>query len=397
MRANPDKKRVVITGIGPVAPNGIGREKYWEALKKGVSGVRRITRFDTSGYPFKLAGEIPDLDPTKYLEKKFVRRTDRATHLAAVATMLALEDAKLELGEQNTDEIDLIVGTALAGTEKYGANLLEFVSSNKKRMNPFAAVNSYGDACSGRLASLFNIRGYVATVNMACAAGLQAIIEAHRRILYDETKLAIACGTDAPLLEEVVFAFSTATALSTRLFKTPAPFDKNRDGLLLGEGAGALILEEYQHALNRKAPIYGEIMGYGNSADAASVALGDDTGSGKVLAIRNALESAQVSSGEVDYVNAHGPGTKKGDVAEAVALKTIFGERSRTIPISSTKSMLGHTQGACGALETIATLLSFKEGIIHPTINFEAKDEKCDINCVPNVAIRKQRVVWRQI
>ncbi len=384
------KKRAVITGIGPVAPNGIGKENFWNAIKNGISGIKKITHFNPDKYPFKFAGEISDLDPKQYLEHKFIKRTDRATQLSAVATLLALKDSNLNISRPGTENVDLILGSALGGAEKYSANLLQFLATSKRRMSPFAAVNSFSDACSGQLATLLNVKGCVITVNMACASGTQAIVEAYRRVLLDGTKVVIAVGTDAPILEEVVFAFSTATALSQKGNRSPAPFDKNRDGILLGEGAGALIVEELEHALSRKAPIYGEIIGYGNTTDASSIALGDESGGGKVEAIRKALESAGIQPDQVDYINAHGPGTRKGDAIEAHAILDVFGNRARTLPVSSTKSMIGHTQGACGALETIASLLALKEGIIPPTINYETHDEECNINCVPNHAIEKE-------
>lgn len=385
-----DNRRVVITGIGAIAPNGIGKDAFWDALKNGRSGIKKISYFDSSIFPFRVAGEIHDFDAKAFMPVKSIARTDRSTHLAVAATSLALEDANLKLTDKLQEEIHTILGTAMSGHISYIEQLRVYFTKGYKSLSPFAAVSCFPDACSGQLAIIFGLRGPAETICAGCAASTNSVIDAFKRIKLGETDICIAGGTDAPLSESIICAFSQARALSNKEEKTPSPFDKSRDGTVLSEGAGILILEELNYALHRNANIYAEIVGSAVTTDAYKMAATDMTGKEKVRAIKIALKSAGLISDEIEYINAHGTGTLMNDITETTVIKEVFGKYAYKIPISSTKSMIGHTQGACGVLEIIATILALKNGVIHPTINYQTPDESCDLNYVPNNAILKK-------
>ncbi|OGX23601.1 MAG: hypothetical protein A3J51_06690 [Omnitrophica WOR_2 bacterium RIFCSPHIGHO2_02_FULL_45_21] len=385
-----NNRRVVITGIGAIAPNGIGKDEFWDALKNGNSGIKKITYFDSSIFPFHLAGEINDFDPKAFMSIKAIHRTDRSTHLAVAATRMALEDARLQLTDKLQEEIHTIIGTAMSGHVSYIEQLRVYFTKGYKNLSPFAAVSCFPDACSGQLAIIFGLRGPAETICAGCAASTNSTIDAYKRIKLGETDVCIAGGTDAPLSESIMCAFSQARVLSQKENNTPAPFDKNRDGTVLSEGAGMLIMEELGYALKRSVPIYAEIVGSATTTDAYNMASTEPIGKEKVRAIKIALKSAGIAPNEVEYINAHGTGTQMNDANETVVIKEVFGEYAYKIPISSTKSMIGHTQGACGVLEIIATILALKKGIIHPTINYQTPDPECDLNYVPNKAISKK-------
>lgn len=384
-----NNRRVVITGIGAIAPNGIGKKEFWDALKNGRSGIKKITYFDSSIFPFHLAGEVLDFDPTVFMSQKTIRRTDRSTHFAVAATTMALDDAKLKITESLQEEIHTIIGTAMSGHVSYIEQLRVYFTKGYRSLSPFAAVSCFPDACSGQLAIIFGLRGPSETICAGCAASTNAVMDAYKRIKLGETDICLAGGTDAPLSESIICAFSQAGVLSQKEEKTPAPFDKNRDGTVLSEGAGMLIIEELNYALRRNAPIYGEITGSATTTDAYKMAGTEPTGKEKVRAIKIALKSAGIVPEEVEYINAHGTGTRMNDVTETAVIKEVFREYAYKIPVNSTKSLIGHTQGAAGVLEIIAALLALNENIIHPTINYETFDPECDLNYVPNKAIMK--------
>jgi 3-oxoacyl-[acyl-carrier-protein] synthase II len=385
-----NNRRVVITGIGAIAPNGISREAFWDALKNGRSGIKKISYFDSSIFPSHVAGEINDFNTESFLPVKTIRRTDRSTHFAIAATSLALEDSKLKLTDKLKEEIHIIIGTAMSGHVSYIEQLRVYFTKGYKSVSPFAAVSCFPDACSGQLAIFFGFKGPTETICAGCAASTNAVIDVFKKIKLGETDICIAGGTDAPLREEIYCAFSQAKVLSQKENNTPAPFDKNRDGTVLSEGAGIVIVEELNHALKRNAPIYAEIIGSGITTDAYQMAGTEPSGKERARAVKIALKSAGIMPEEVEYINAHGTGTVINDSNETAVIKDVFGKYAYKIPISSTKSMIGHTQGACGVLEIIATILALKEGIIHPTINYQTFDEECDLNYAPNKAIYKE-------
>lgn len=383
-------RRVVITGIGVLSPNGIGKDAYWQALAEGKSGIGEVSYFDSSIFPSHLAGEIKDFDPHQFLPLKVVKRTDRSTHLALAATQMALEDSGLKLSRKLQEDIHVIMGTAMSGHISYIEQLRIYFTQGYRKVSPFAAVSCFPDACSGQLNIFFHLRGPAETICAGCAASTNAVIEGYKRIKMGETDVVIAGGTDAPLSEEIYCAFCQAKVLSRKSNSAPAPFDKNRDGTVLSEGAGIIILESFESAIKRGAQIYAEIVGYGVTTDAYQMAGTDPSGQERIRALQLALKIAKIEPTEVDYINAHGTGTLQNDANETHVIKTVFGNHAGKLLISSTKSMIGHTQGGCGVLEIIATLLALKKGIVHPTINYETPDEQCDLNYVPNHAVKKQ-------
>lgn len=386
-------RRVVITGIGVVAPNGIGKEEFWNGLCQGKSGIDKVGRFDTSIFSACLAGEVRNFDPIAYIPAKKVQRTDRSTHFVIASTCMALDDAKLELTRKIREEANVLIGTALSGHLSYIEQLRIYFTKGYKSVSPFAAVSCFVDASSGQLSIFFGIKGPTETICAGCASSSNAIIEAYKRIKSDETDICIAGGTDAPIAEDIYCGFCQAGVLSQRESNAPAPFDKNRDGTVLSEGAGILILEELGHALKRNAPnIYGEIIGYGMTTDAYQMAGIEPSGEQRARAVKIALRTAGIQPEDVDYISAHGTGTKLNDANETAVTKEVFGKHAYSIPISSIKSMIGHTQGAAGALEIISCLMVLNRRIIPPTINYKTKDPKCDLNYVPNHSINKREV-----
>jgi len=388
------KRRVVITGIGVVAPNGIGKERFWDTLAQGKSGIDKVSRFDTSIFPASLAGEVRDFDPLTYLPLKKVQRTDRSTHFVIASTSMAIEDAKLELTKRIKEDANVLIGTALSGHLSYIEQLRIYFTKGYSSVSPFAAVSCFVDASSGQLSIFFGIKGPTETVCAGCASSTNAIIEAYKRIKVGETDVCIAGGTDAPIAEDIYCGFCQAGVLSQKESGAPSPFDKNRDGTVLSEGAGIVILEELSHALKRNAPnIYGEIIGYGMTTDAYQMAGIEPSGEQRARAIRIALKTANIEPQKVDYISAHGTGTKLNDVNETVVIKKVFGKYAYRIPISSIKSMIGHTQGAAGVLEVISCLMVLNKRIIPPTINYTTKDSECDLDYVPNHFIQKNACI----
>lgn len=385
-----NQNRVVITGIGAVTPIGIGKKNYWDSLTHGISGIRPITFFDTSSFNSKVGGEIRDFDPRNFIPGKLVKRTDRSTHLIIAAAQLAFDDAQISLSPSIQTSAHVILGTAMSGQISYGKQLLVYHAEGSKKVSPFAAVSCFPDACSGQLSIFFKLQGPAQTICAGCSASTNAIIEAYRRIQYNETQIAIAGGTDAPLSEEIFCGFCQAHVLTKKLDLTPAPFDLNRDGTALSEGAGILILENLDHALKRNANIYAEIIGGASTTDAYQMAGAEPSGEQRVRAISLAMKAAGISPEEIDYINAHATATVNNDVNETVVIKQIFGERANRILINGTKSMIGHAQGAAGVLETIAVLLALQQGIIHKTINYKTKDPNCDLNYVTKDSVQKK-------
>ncbi|MBU1147150.1 MAG: beta-ketoacyl-ACP synthase II [Candidatus Omnitrophica bacterium] len=382
------KRRVVITGLGVIAPNGVGKRAYWDALKQGRSGVRRITRFDPSPFPTQFAGEA-DFDPAKFISFKQLKRMDRTSHLAVSAAKMAVEDAGLNIKDEDPERIGVVVGTAMAGHGMILEQHEAFLKKGPMKIGTFTAIASFPDAPSSQVSIELGINGPSFSIATACSSASDAIGYAFNAIRNKELDMLIMGGADTSIFPPILSAFCVLRALSKRNDapeKASRPFDKTRDGFVLGEGAGILILEDLEHALKRNAHIYGEISGFGMTCDAYHMTKPEPSGRQAIRALKQALQDAKVKPDQVQYVNAHGTSTPLNDKNEAFIIKEVFGKHANKIPISSIKSMIGHLIGAAGSVELIGALMALEEGIIPPTINYEAPDPECDLDCVPNKA-----------
>jgi 3-oxoacyl-[acyl-carrier-protein] synthase II len=378
--------------MGLVIPTGIGVETSWKNVCEGKSGIGLLTRFDTNGFETKIAGEVKDFNPELYIDKKEIKRMDLFVQYAIAATKEALEDAQLNIAPENCEQIGVIVGTGLGGLptlEKYHKVLLE---RGPSRISPFFIPMLIANLASGQIAIQFGPKGPNTCVVTACATGAHCIGDAFRAIVYGDAEAMIAGGTEANITPLTIGGFNAMKALSTKNDepeKACRPFEKNRDGFVVAEGAGIVILEELQFALKRNAKIYGELIGYGYTGDAYHITAPSPDGDGAVRCMRMAIKDAGLKSEEMDYINAHGTSTPLNDLTETIAIKTVFGDYAKKIPISATKSMTGHLLGAAGSTEAIFTLLAIRDGIMPPTINYEEPDPQCDLDYVPNMARRK--------
>ncbi|MFH1782922.1 MAG: beta-ketoacyl-ACP synthase II [Candidatus Omnitrophota bacterium] len=385
------KRRVVITGLGVIAPNGIGKDDYWAALEKGKSGISKIKSFDPSPFPTQFAGQA-DFDPTDFILPKQLRRMDRTSHLAVSASKMAVKDAGLDISKEDPERIGVVIGTAMAG---HGMILKEhdnFIEKGPMKISTFTAIASFPDAPSSQISIELGVNGPSFSIATACSSASDAIGYAFNTIRNKELDIIVMGGADTPIYAPILSAFCMLKALSTRNEepqKASRPFDKTRDGFVLGEGAGILILEDLEHALNRGANIYGEILGFGMTCDAYHMTKPEPSGKQAIRALKNALKDANVLPEEIDYINAHGTSTPLNDKNETYVIKEVFGEQARKVPISAIKSMIGHLIGAAGSVELIGALIALNKGIIPPTINYETPDPDCDLNYVPNKAIKK--------
>jgi len=385
-------RRVVITGMGLVIPIGIGVETAWKNVCEGKSGIGLLTRFDTNGFETKIAGEVKHFNPELYIDKKEIKKMDLFIHYAIAAAKEALEDAQLAITPENSEQIGVIVGTGLGGLpsiERYHKILLE---KGPGRISPFFIPMLIANLASGQIAIQFGPKGPNTCVVTACATGAHCIGDAFRAIVYGDAEAMIAGGTEANITPLTIGGFNSMKALSTRNDepeKACRPFEKNRDGFVVGEGAGILILEELQFALKRNAKIYGELIGYGYTGDAYHITAPSPDGDGAVRCMKMAIKDARLKPEDVEYINAHGTSTPLNDLTETIAIKKVFGDRAKKIPISATKSMTGHLLGAAGSTEAIFTILAIQDGIIPPTINYEEPDPQCDLDYVPNAARRQ--------
>ncbi len=386
------RRRVVVTGVGLVIPAGIGVKTAWENVCQGKSGIGLLTRFDTNGFETKIAGEVKNFNPELYIDKKEIKKMDLFIHFAIAATREALEDAQLSITPENSEQIGVIVGTGLGGLpsiEKYHKVLLE---RGPSRITPFFIPMLIANLASGQIAIQFGPKGPNTCVVTACATGAHCIGDAFRAIVYGDAEAMIAGGTEANITPLTVGGFNAMKALSTRNDepeKACRPFEKNRDGFVVAEGSGILILEELQFALRRKARIYAELIGYGYTGDAYHITAPSPDGDGAVRCMRMAIKDAGLRPEEVDHINAHGTSTPLNDLTETLAIKTVFGDYAKKVPISATKSMTGHLLGAAGSTEAIFTILSIRDGVMPPTLNYDEPDPQCDLDYVPNVARRK--------
>lgn len=382
--------RVVVTGLGVISSLGNSLEKFWDGLTHGRSGVRRITQFDASEMPCQIAGEVPDFDPEDYMDRKEARRIPRSAQIALAAAILGMEDADLPKTMPDPERSGVVFGTAIGGVDAIDDNLQVLRSKGYNRLNPFAIPAGIPNLASFVMARQFQCLGPNATITTACATSTQAIGEGAEIIRRGAADVVITGGTESVIRDFAIGGFYAMRALPTSYNDQPAqasrPFDAKREGFVFSEGAAVLILEELSHALARNAMIYAEVAGYASSADGYHVAAPDPDAAGPARAMRWALQNARVAPSEIDYVNAHGTSTELNDITETRAIKEVFGERAYQIPISSSKSMLGHAMGASGALEAIACILTIQNNLIHPTINYEYPDPECDLDYVPNQA-----------
>lgn len=384
-----EKRRVVVTGVGMITPVGIGVDESWNSLLEGKSGIGPITQFDASTYSVKIAGEIPDFDPEKYIEYKEIKKMDRFIHLAMGAATMAVEDSGLEIHEENARRVGVIIGSGIGGLpaiEHYHTILLE---KGHRRVSPFFIPMLIVNLASGQVSMKFGAKGPNTAVATACATGTHAIGDAFKIIQRGEADAMIAGGTESVITPLAVAGFAVMKALSTRNDepeRASRPFDSERDGFVMGEGAGVVMLESLDNALKRNARIYAEIVGYGMSGDAYHMTSPAPGGEGAARCMDAALRDGGVDPEDVSYINAHGTSTKFNDEYETAAIKKIFGENAYNIPVSSTKSMTGHLLGAAGGVEAIVSILSIVNGIIPPTVNYENPDPECDLDYVPNSA-----------
>ena len=388
-----EKKRVVITGLGMVTPLGIGVEETWNALIQGKSGIRKITAFDASDFPSQIAGEVKGFNPEDYIEPKEIRKMDRFIHFAIAATSMALKDSGLVINEENADRVGVIIGSGIGGLhtiEHYHSVLLE---KGPRKITPFFIPMLVINLAAGQVSIKFGAKGPNSAVSTACATGSHAIGDAFKIVQRGDADVMIAGGTEAVITPLGIGGFTAMKALSTRNNepeRASRPFDVDRDGFVMGEGAGIIILESLDNAVKRGAKIYAEIKGYGMTADAYHITAPSPGGEGAARCIRLALKDGEIEPTEVDYINAHGTSTKYNDEFETAAIKDVFGEHAYKLAVSSTKSMTGHLLGAAGGVESVITILSIYHGIVPPTINLDKPDPECDLDYVPHKARRME-------
>ncbi len=385
----PTGRRVVVTGVGIVTALGHNVNDNWAALIEGRSGVRRISLFDPTGYESQVAGEVPDFDPAVYMDRKEARRADRVTQFAFVAADEAMKQANFTVNASNAAGMAVIVGTAIGGITTLSAEYETLLAKGPGRVSPFLMPMMLSDMTSGQLSIRLGAKAVNYALVSACASGADSIGEAANIIRRGDAEIAVAGGTEAAITPICMAGFSAAKALTTANEDPPRaskPFDSRRDGFVMGEGAGILVIESEEHALARGATILGELAGYGATSDAFHITQPDENGEGATRAMLKALAMAGLDSDDIDYVNAHGTSTPMNDKLETLALKKVFGEYAYELPISSTKSMTGHLLGAAGAVEAAFCILALRHGIIPPTVNYESPDPDCDLDYVPNVA-----------
>ncbi len=387
------KKRVVITGLGAVTSLGIGKDKFWNSLLEGKPGISYITNFDTEGFVSKIGGEVKDFKPQEFIDKKEAKRMDKFSQFAVVGSKLAVEDSELNIDEVDKERVGVIVGSGVGGIGTLEAEHTKLMERGPRRVSPFFVPMMISNMAPGQISMLYGFRGPSFTVTTACASGTHAIGEAFRMIQRGASDIIITGGSEAAVSPIAVAGFSNMKALSTKNDepeKASRPFDKDRDGFVIGEGSGILVIEELGHALNRGAHIYGEIVGYGATSDAYHITAPDPEAKGAFNSMKLAIEDAGIECSQIDYINAHGTSTYYNDKLETLAIKKLFKEYAYNLNISSTKSMTGHLLGAAGGIEAIASVLATEKDIIPPTINYENPDPECDLNYTPNKAVKRK-------
>ncbi|APJ10448.1 beta-ketoacyl-ACP synthase II [Bacillus safensis] len=387
-----DKKRVVVTGLGALTPLGNDVESTWKNALAGVSGVGPITRVDSSEYTAKVAAELKDFNIEDYMEKKEARKMARFTQYAVVAAQKALEDSRLEITDEIAPRVGVWVGSGIGGLETFEEQFEVYSNKGARRVSPFFVPMMIPDMATGQISIALGAKGVNSCTVTACATGTNSIGDAFKVIQRGDADAMITGGTEAPLTKMSFAGFCANKALSTNPDPKTAsrPFDKNRDGFVMGEGAGIIVLEELEHALKRGATIYAEIVGYGSTGDAYHITAPAPNGEGGVRAMKEAIRDAGLSVEDIDYINAHGTSTPYNDKFETMAIKEVFGEHANKLAISSTKSMTGHLLGAAGGVEAIFSVLAIKDSVLPPTINLETPDEECDLDYVANEARSKE-------
>lgn len=387
------KRRVVVTGVGAVTPVGHTAKETWSAVLAGKSGVGPLTRLDAELFPAKVAAEVKDFSIEQFIDKKEARKMDRFTQFALGAAIEAVADSKLDINEDNAARVGVWIGSGIGGMETFEQQFRTFLDRGVRRVSPFFVPMMIPDMASGQVSIHFGAKGINSCSVTACASGTNSIGDAFKVIERGDADVMITGGAEAPITTMAVAGFCASTALSfnTDIATASRPFDKNRDGFVIGEGAGIVILEEYEHAIARGATIYAEVLGYGATGDAHHITAPAPEGEGAARAMAQALADGGVSPEQIGYINAHGTSTPYNDLYETQAVKTVFGEHAYNLAVSSTKSMTGHLLGAAGGIEAIFTVLALKEGKLPPTMNLQEPDPACDLDYVPN-AMREQQV-----
>ncbi len=383
------RSRVVITGMGVITPLGIGLEAFWSALVAGRSGVRRIQSFDASAFRTQIAGEVLEFDPTEYMEKKEARRMDRYAQFAVAGAGMAIADAGLDLGRVQRERAGVILGCGIGGIYTFEQQARVLAERGPDRVSPLFVPMMIGNMAAGQIALTYRLYGPNTTVVTACASSNHAIGDAFKVIQRGDADVMITGGTEASITPLALAGFCSMKATSVRNAepeKACRPFDAERDGFVMSEGCGILVLESLEHARARGARVYAEVAGYGTSCDAYHITAPDPHGNGATLSMRAALQDAGLAPEDIDYINAHGTSTPLNDRVETVAIKRVFGAQATRLAVSSTKSMTGHLLGAAGGLEGVVCALVLERGVIPPTINYENPDPDCDLDYVPNVA-----------
>ena len=378
-----------MTGLGVVSPVGNDVESFWASLIAGRSGITRVTRFDASDFRTRIAAEVKDFDALVYMDKKEIRRTDLYVQYAIAASSQALSDSGLDLAAEDATRIGVIIGTGIGGIATFEEQTELMLAKGPSRVSPFFIPMMIANMASGQVSIQFGLKGPNTTTVSACASGAHAIGEAFQAIKSDQADIMVTGGSEATITKMAMAGFCALKAMSTRNdepTRASRPFERDRDGFVMGEGAGILVLEEYEHARARGATILAEMVGYGSTGDAYHITAPPPEGEGAARAMAMALKEAGLKPADVDYINAHGTSTDLNDKYETAAVKTVFGEDARRLAISSTKSMTGHLLGAAGGVEAVATVLTISRELLPPTVNFENRDPDCDLDYVPNEA-----------
>ncbi|WP_461613519.1 beta-ketoacyl-ACP synthase II [Clostridium sp. Marseille-QA1073] len=385
-------RRVVITGMGALTPLGNNLETFWNSIKDGKCGIDFIKTFDVSNFKAKVAGELKNFNIEDYMDKKEAKRMDKYCQYAMVAAEEAIKNSNLDIESLNKERFGVIIGSGIGGLETITVEYKKLIEKGPNRVSPFMIPMIIGNIAAGNVAIKYGAKGICSTVVTACATGTNAIGEAFEMIKSGRADVIIAGGCEAPIVDIAMAGFSSLTALtkSEDPLRASIPFDKERNGFVMGEGAGIVILESLDHAKSREAKIYGEMLGYGATCDAFHITQPSPDGEGAARAMKMAIEEARIEAKDVSYINAHGTSTPYNDKFETLAIKSVFAEEAYKIPISSTKSMIGHLLGAAGAVEAIVCIKSLEEGFIPPTIGLKIQDEDCDLDYVPNVGRTKQ-------
>lgn len=393
-----NRRRVVVTGLGTVNPLGLNVPDYWQGLLNGQSGIAPITLFNTDKFKVKFAGEVKNFSPDPVIDARTVRRLDRFTQFALVAADQAVRDSGIDFSQLDPFRVGVILGSGIGGLAEFEDGHTTLVNRGPDRVSPFVIAKMIANAAAGNVSIKYDLRGPNTTVSTACSSAAHAIGDAMRAIAYGFADVMVTGGTEAAVTPLGLAGFIACRALSDRNDSPTTasrPWDRDRDGFVLSEGAGLIILEEYEHAKARNAPIYCEVLGCGNTADAYHITAPHEDGIGAAESMRAACREAGWNTSDVQYINAHGTSTPLGDAAETKAVKQVFGDHASQLMISSTKSLIGHLLGASGGVEAIACSLMLKHGILHPTINFDNADPECDLDYIPNTAreVRVQRVL----